>query len=87
MAEIKKVLLNKEGLHARPAGALAKVAAGFKSKIELQFNQKKVNAKSSLSLMTLGLSHNSEFTIFADGEDSEQALKTLADLVDKEFKL
>ncbi|MBL7555063.1 MAG: HPr family phosphocarrier protein [Bdellovibrionaceae bacterium] len=87
MAEVKKVLLNKEGLHARPAGALAKAAAGFKSKIELQFNQKRVNAKSSLSLMTLGLSHNSEFTILADGEDSEQALKTLADLVDKEFKI
>ncbi len=87
MAEVKKVLLNKEGLHARPAGTLAKAAAGFKSKIELQFNQKKVNAKSSLSLMTLGLAHNSEFTILADGEDSEQALKALADLVDKEFKI
>jgi phosphocarrier protein HPr len=87
MAEVKKVLLNKEGLHARPAGALAKTAAGFKSKIELQYNQKKVNAKSSLSLMTLGLGHNAEFTILADGEDSEQALKTLAELVDKEFKI
>lgn len=87
MAEIKKVLLNKEGLHARPAGVLAKAAAGFKSKIELQFNQKKVNAKSSLSLMTLGLAHNSEFTILADGEDSEQALKQISELVDKEFKL
>ncbi|OYZ24714.1 MAG: hypothetical protein B7Y39_00620 [Bdellovibrio sp. 28-41-41] len=87
MAEIKKVLLNKEGLHARPAGALAKTAAGFKSKIELLFNQKKVNAKSSLSLMTLGLGHNAEFTIFADGEDSEQAIKTLSELIDKEFKI
>lgn len=87
MAEVKKVLLNKEGLHARPAGALAKTAASFKSKIELQFNQKKVNAKSSLSLMTLGLGHNAEFTIMADGEDSEQAIKTLSELVDKEFKI
>lgn len=87
MAEVKKVLLNKEGLHARPAGALAKTAASFKSKIEVHYNQKKVNAKSSLSLMTLGLAHNSEFTIHADGEDSEQALKVLADLVDKEFKI
>lgn len=87
MGEVRKILLNKEGLHARPAGALAKTAAGFKCKIELQYNQKKVNAKSSLSLMTLGLGHNSEFTIHADGEDSEQALKALADLVDKEFKI
>lgn len=87
MTEIKKIVLNKEGLHARPAGALAKTAAEFKSKIELHFNQKKVNAKSSMSLMTLGLAHNSEFTITADGEDSDLALKKLSDLVDKEFKL
>lgn len=87
MAELKKILLNKEGLHARPAGVLSKTAAGFKSKIELHFNQKKVNAKSSLSLMTLGLAHNSEFTIFAEGEDSELALSQLSALVDKEFKI
>lgn len=87
MMEVKKTLLNKEGLHARPAGALAKTAAEFKCKIELQFNQKKVNAKSSLSLMTLGLTHNSEFTIIAEGDDSEMALKKLSELVDKEFKL
>ncbi len=87
MAEIKKTLLNKEGLHARPAGALAKTASEFKSKIELHFNQKKVNAKSSMMLMTLGLAHNSEFTITADGEDSEIAIKKLSELVDKEFKL
>ena len=58
MIEIKKTLLNKEGLHARPAGALAKTAAEFKSKIELQFNQKKVNAKSSMSLINSGLSQS-----------------------------
>ena len=87
MKEIKKTLLNKEGLHARPAGVLAKTAAGFKSKIELHFNQKKVNAKSSLSLMTLGLTHNSEFIIVADGDDSEFAIQALSDLIDKEFKL
>lgn len=87
MAEVKKIILNKEGLHARPAGTLAKTAAEFKSKIEIQFNQKKVNAKSSLSLMTLGLTHNSEFTISAEGEDSDLAVQKLSDLVDKEFKL
>lgn len=37
--------------------------------------------------MTLGLGHNAEFTIMADGEDSEQAIKTLSELVDKEFKI
>lgn len=87
MAEIKKNLLNKDGLHARPAGVLAKAASGFKSKIEVHFNQKKVNAKSSLSLMTLGLDHNSEFVIMAEGDDSEDAIKYLSEIVDKEFKI
>lgn len=83
--EIKKTILNPEGLHARPAGQLAKLAASFKSKIEISFNQKTVNAKSSMSLMTLGISHNSEITIKAEGPDAEEALKKVASLVDNHF--
>lgn len=85
--EITKKILNKEGLHARPAGLLAKTAAEFKSKVEIIFNSKKVNAKSSLSLMTLGLTHNSEFMISADGDDANQALEKIGRLIDNEFKI
>ena len=85
--EIKKTILNPEGLHARPAGILAKTASSFQSKIEISFNQKTVNAKSSMSLMTLGIAHSSEITIKADGPDAEAALTKISTLVDNHFTL
>ncbi len=83
--EIKKIILNPEGLHARPAGLLAKAASAFKSKVEISFNQKTVNAKSSMSLMTLGIVYNSEVTFRAEGPDAEEALTQLSNLVDNHF--
>lgn len=85
--EIKKTILNPEGLHARPAGHFAKTAAGFKSKIEVSFNQKTVNAKSSMSLMTLGIIHNSEISIKADGPDADEALQKISTLIDNHFAI
>lgn len=83
--EIKKTIQNPEGLHARPAGHFAKTASSFKSKIEVSFNQKTVNAKSSMSLMTLGIVHNSEISIKADGPDAEEALNKISTLIDNHF--
>ena len=85
--EIKKKILNEEGLHARPAGIFAKVASGFQSKIEVGFNGRVVNAKSSMSLMTLGLSKDSEIAIRADGPDAEQALSRISEIVDQKFQI
>lgn len=85
--EITKKILNEEGLHARPAGVLAKAVGGFQSKIEVVFNGRAVNAKSSMSLMTLGLTKDSEFVLRADGPDAAQALEQLAKLVDNKFQV
>ncbi|MEK6775027.1 MAG: HPr family phosphocarrier protein [Bdellovibrionota bacterium] len=85
--ELKKKILNEEGLHARPAGVLAKVASGFQSKIEVLFNGRTINAKSSMSLMTLGLVKDSEFSVRADGPDAEQALLKIAETIDNKFQL
>ena len=84
--EIKKVILNEDGLHARPAGVLAKKASGYISKIELVFSGRTVNAKSAMSLMTLGLQKGSEITLKADGADSTEALTALSLLIDQNFK-
>lgn len=85
--ELKKKILNDEGLHARPAGILAKTAAGFQSKIEVIHNGRTVNAKSSMSLMTLGLGKDMEFEVRADGPDAEQALARIATLIDQQFQV
>lgn len=85
--EITKKILNEEGLHARPAGVFAKVASGFQSKIEVVFNGRVINAKSSMSLMTLGLSKDSEFNVRVDGPDAEMAISKISEIIDQKFQI
>ena len=85
--EIKKRILNDDGLHARPAGMLAKTSAGFQSKIQIVFNSRTVNAKSSMSLMTLGLAKDDEVNIQAEGPDAEMALTKISELIDCKFQV
>ncbi len=84
--EIKLKLLNEEGMHARPAGILVKRVSQYQAKIQLNFNGKSVNAKSLLSIMSLGLTANSEFTVSAEGVDAELALNSISEIVQNKFK-
>lgn len=68
---------SNEGLHARPASALVKVAAGFSSEIFLQYGEKNVNLKSILGVMSLAVPAGGEITITATGSDEEVALQQL----------
>ena len=85
--ELKLKLLNEEGMHARPAGVLVKRVGQFKSKIELISNGKTVNAKSLLSIMSLGLTAQSEFTVKAEGDDADAAIKSIEELVQNKFQV
>ncbi len=85
--EVKLKLLNEEGMHARPAGVLVKRVGQFQSKIELSYNGKSANAKSLLSIMSLGLTANAEFTVKAEGADAELALKSVAEIVQNKFQV
>ena len=87
MKELKKTILNEEGLHARPAGVFAKQASQFTSKIEVIFNGRSVNAKSSMSLMTLGIGKDSEILLRADGADADTALQKISQLIDSRFQV
>jgi phosphocarrier protein HPr len=84
--EIQLVIKNPEGLHARPAGALAKKASEFQSTIQISANGTLKSAKSIMALMSLGLKQNQEFKIIVDGPDADEAQKAIADLVNREFK-
>ena len=75
----------EDGLHARPAGLLAKKAAEFKSKIELQHAGEAVNAKSIMMIMSLGLEKGSEVRIVANGDDANLAILALSELVKNGF--
>jgi len=83
--ETRLIITNKVGLHARPAALLVQTAAQFQSKIQVQLEERVVNAKSILSVMKLGATVGSTIVVRAEGEDAEQALAALRDLVYRKF--
>ena len=62
------------GLEARPVAIFVQVASQFTSSIHVEVGNKKVNAKSIMGMMTLGLEAGEEVVITADGEDEEAAI-------------
>ena len=79
---------NDVGLHARPAALFVKTAAEFKSKISvtnLTKEKQAGNAKSILSLLSCGVTQNDLISICAEGEDENEALAVLINLIDKNF--
>lgn len=65
------------GLEARPVAQLVQVASQFNSEIYVEVGEKKVNAKSIMGMMTLGLDAGEEITLLANGEDEEAAMNSI----------
>ena len=65
------------GLESRPAAMLVQVASQYDSKIYLEADSKRVNAKSIMGMMTLGLDAGEEITLSASGEDEEAAMDSM----------
>ena len=84
--EVQLTIKNAEGLHARPAGMLAKKAAQFQSNIQISVSGQLKSAKSIMGLMSLSLKKDQQFTLIIDGPDAEQAKEALSALVNSEFK-
>ncbi|MBB5181170.1 phosphocarrier protein [Planomicrobium koreense] len=84
MTEKQFVITDEAGIHARPASALVGSLSKFKSDITMEFNGKKVNLKSILGVMSLGVSSGSTVTIAADGEDEEQAIAQITEVMKNE---
>lgn len=83
--EKKVTIINETGLHARPASMFVKKASEFKSSVELVHEGEKVNAKSIMGIMKLGLSKGTEVTIETHGEDEELALNSIVELIESGF--
>jgi phosphocarrier protein HPr len=84
MAERRTTVGPVEGLHARPAARFVKAAKGFASEIVVAKGEREANAKSSLKIMTLGAKKGDSITIRAEGEDAEEAVDALAELISAE---
>lgn len=85
--QITVKVLNDEGLHARPAGLLVKLANSFSSEIELSIGENSANAKSIMSIMGLGLTKDTVVTISAIGPDAKSALAEITNLFNNKFNL
>lgn len=83
--EKKVIISNKTGLHARPAAQFVQKAGKFDAKIEIIFDEKEVNAKSIMGVMSLGVGQGNEIILRADGEDAETAVKELVDFIEVEM--
>lgn len=79
--EMAVVLSNGAGLHARPAALFVQTATRFQSTVTIRSNGKRANAKSILSLLSLGAKQGDEVVILADGPDSNEAVSALVELV------
>jgi phosphocarrier protein FPr len=81
MRQIELVIQNPTGLHARPAKVLVRLAKQFKADIQIRCNQKRVNCKSMVSLLTLGATRGSCISLEASGEDEEVALTEIGEAI------
>ncbi len=79
------VITNNSGLHARPATFFIQKANCYKSSIWVEKGDRKVNAKSLLGVLSLGIAKGMTITLIADGTDEDTALEGLTAIIDSGF--
>ena len=79
------VVNNQVGLHARPATFFIQKANEFKSSIWVEKDDRRVNAKSLLGVLSLGIVKGTAINLIADGPDEEAAISALVELINSEF--
>ena len=82
----QEVTINNEvGLHARPATFFIQKANEFKSGIWVEKDERRVNAKSLLGVLSLGITKGTTITLLSDGSDEKEAVAALSELVSGNF--
>jgi len=85
MTEKNVTVINKLGIHARPASMIVQTAITFKSAIQLAKDGATADAKSIMSVMMLAAAMGSVVTVKADGEDADAAVDAVIELFNKKF--
>jgi phosphocarrier protein len=81
----KATITNQVGLHARPATFLIQKANEYNSSIWLEKDERRVNAKSLLGVLSLGVGAGESVSIIGDGSDEDEAVDTLYELITSNF--
>lgn len=76
----------KVGLHARPAAIFVQKASKFLSNIYLELDEKRVDGKSIIGVMSLGVAHGAEVKLIARGEDEAEAIVELKEFLQSDFQ-
>jgi phosphocarrier protein len=85
MPEREVRIINKLGIHARPAAEIVKTAGTFKSNVTIVRDDLEVNAKSIMGVMMLAAEHGATIQLRAIGDDAEAALDALATVIANKF--
>ena len=86
MVEQSIKILNRAGIHARPAAMLVQTTKDFQCNIYFEKGQDRINAKSIMGIITLGAAYGTKIKIVADGEDEQTALNALVRLFESKFE-
>lgn len=86
MLECSITIINKLGLHARAAAKLVSTASAYSSKVKVAFNGKEVDGKSIMSVMMLAASKGCELTLKVEGDDQDNAMQAIVDLINDRFE-
>lgn len=85
MPETTLIIHHMVGLHARPAALFVRTAQQFRSKIQVTHGERSANAKSILGILTLGVKQGAMIALCAEGDDADQALNALTELINGNF--
>mgnify|MGYP001578924180 FL=1 len=85
MPRIEKeiIIMNSQGLHARPAAVFVQIASKYNSTISVKKDNEIVNGKSIMGILMLGANHKSKITLIAEGDDALQSMEELEAFLSK----
>jgi len=86
MTESLVKVINRAGVHARPAAVLVQAAKDFKANIYIEKGNNRINAKSIMGILTLAAAYGAELKIIAEGEDEKEAVEAILRLFETKFE-
>jgi phosphocarrier protein len=86
MIEQKVTIINRAGVHARPAAVLVQAAKDYTSNIFFEKGTDRINAKSIMGILTLAATYGTELKVVAEGEDEEAAVEAIVRLFESKFE-
>ncbi|MBQ9908437.1 MAG: HPr family phosphocarrier protein [Treponema sp.] len=86
MTEKFLTVLNRAGIHARPAALIAQTANKFASEITIEKDSASVNAKSIMGVITMAAGYNTQLILRAEGSDEKQAVEAISQLFENKFE-